>query len=80
MFTCLLRIVCSIPDRCILLLEDIDAAFTRGIPRDIDSTSAPTAKAAKEKEKALTEVKYGVMLSLGGLLNSLDGVGAAEGR
>jgi chaperone BCS1 len=61
--------------RCILLLEDLDAAFTRGISRDSTSTGAPTAHT-----KAAAEVNDGSTLSLSGLLNNLDGVAAAEGR
>lgn len=60
--------------RCILLLEDLDAAFTRGISRDEKSTGVPTASEKKE------ESSDGSTLSLSGLLNSLDGVAAAEGR
>lgn len=61
--------------RCILLLEDLDAAFTRSVSRDSTSTGTPTVN-TKEKE---TE-NDGSTLSLSGLLNSLDGVAAAEGR
>ncbi|CAE6472194.1 unnamed protein product [Rhizoctonia solani] len=64
-----------IPQRCILLLEDLDAAFTRGTSRDTKSTGAPTAKTAAE-----TKADDPNTLSLSGLLNSLDGVAAAEGR
>jgi chaperone BCS1 len=56
-------------------LEDLDAAFTRGISRDSTSTGAPTAPT-----KAAAEASDGSTLSLSGLLNSLDGVAAAEGR
>ena len=68
--------------RCILLLEDLDAAFTRGISRDEKSTGAPTrasssTSTAKSKEESEDN---GSTLSLSGLLNSLDGVAAAEGR
>ena len=70
----------SLPDlvhRCILLLEDLDAAFTRSVSRDSTSTGAPTAPT---KEAAAAETTDGSTLSLSGLLNSLDGVAAAEGR
>ncbi|TFK34029.1 P-loop containing nucleoside triphosphate hydrolase protein [Crucibulum laeve] len=67
-----------VPSRCILLLEDLDAAFTRSVSRDATSTGAPTA--ATSKESATTETNDGSTLSLSGLLNSLDGVAAAEGR
>jgi len=65
--------------RCILLLEDLDAAFTRSVSRDEKSTGAPTAATSKEAAAA-AETSDGSTLSLSGLLNSLDGVAAAEGR
>lgn len=68
-----------VPSRCILLLEDLDAAFTRGVSRDASSTGVPTAPTAKESA-ANAEASDGSTLSLSGLLNSLDGVAAAEGR
>ncbi|CAE6478948.1 hypothetical protein ACGC1H_003932 [Rhizoctonia solani] len=64
-----------IPQRCILLLEDLDAAFTRGTNRDGKSTGAPTVKTAAEAKADDPNT-----LSLSGLLNCLDGVAAAEGR
>ncbi|QRV88583.1 mitochondrial chaperone BCS1 [Ceratobasidium sp. AG-Ba] len=65
-----------IPSRCILLLEDLDAAFTRGTSRDSKSTGAPTTTTTKTE----TTKEDPNTLSLSGLLNSLDGVAAAEGR
>ncbi|THH08395.1 hypothetical protein EW146_g9003 [Bondarzewia mesenterica] len=65
----------NVPSRCILLLEDLDAAFTRSVSRDSSSTGTPTATV-----KTATEANDGSTLSLSGLLNSLDGVAAAEGR
>ncbi|TRM58202.1 P-loop containing nucleoside triphosphate hydrolase protein [Schizophyllum amplum] len=72
-----------VPSRCILLLEDLDAAFTRGISRDANSTGVPTAATAAvstTKENNNNDNNDGSTLSLSGLLNSLDGVAAAEGR
>jgi hypothetical protein len=63
--------------RCILLLEDLDAAFTRSVSRDATSTGTPTAATSST---STTENNDGSTLSLSGLLNSLDGVAAAEGR
>ncbi|KAL1714742.1 hypothetical protein EV715DRAFT_266395 [Schizophyllum commune] len=70
---------------CILLLEDLDAAFTRGISRDANSTGVPTtatvATASSSKDaNNNNDTNDGSTLSLSGLLNSLDGVAAAEGR
>ena len=56
----------------------MDAAFTRSVTRDSTSTGTPTA--ATKEAAAAAETTDGSTLSLSGLLNSLDGVAAAEGR
>ena len=61
--------------RCILLLEDLDAAFTPGVSRDSTSTGAPMVPS-----NTMAGFGDGFTLSLSGLLNSLDGVAAEEGR
>ena len=80
-----------VPARCIVLLEDLDAAFTRSTSRDTDSTGSPDSKGStstsesteshsrsrRHKNDHLSEVNT---LSLSGLLNALDGVAASEGR
>lgn len=63
--------------RCILLLEDLDAAFTRSVSRDSSSTGAPATSTSTPNNN---DTNDGSTLSLSGLLNSLDGVAAAEGR
>jgi len=68
----------NVPTRCILLLEDLDAAFTRSVNRDSNSTGIPTTSTSTAKES--NESSDGSTLSLSGLLNILDGVAAAEGR
>ncbi|TFK73736.1 P-loop containing nucleoside triphosphate hydrolase protein [Pluteus cervinus] len=80
----------NVPTRCILLLEDLDAAFTRSVNRDEKSTGAPTSTSSSKDSSdsssssstsSSSEPKSdGSTLSLSGLLNSLDGVAAAEGR
>ena len=82
----------EVPARCIVLLEDLDAAFTRSTSRDEDSTGSPEPKAAatapentdashsrsrRHKNDHLSDVNT---LSLSGLLNALDGVAASEVR
>jgi len=59
-------------------LEDWDAAFTCSVSRDEKFTGAPTA--ATSNEATAAETTDGSTLSFSGLLNSLDGVVAAEGR
>ena len=71
---------CAPYGRCILLLEDLDAAFTRGISRDENSTGAPTKATAPTAKEKKDEEDNASTLTLSGLLNSLDGVAAAEGR
>ncbi|CAE6518196.1 unnamed protein product [Rhizoctonia solani] len=76
-----------VPARCIVLLEDLDAAFTRSTSRDQQSTGAPTAEkkddgkdnndSNNKDEKKQEDINT---LSLSGLLNALDGVAASEGR
>lgn len=84
-----------VPARCILLLEDLDAAFTRSVTRDATSTGTPTVNNkdtnnssnsnrsnnnnnnSNDQSNQLSDTNT---LSLSGLLNSLDGVAAAEGR
>jgi chaperone BCS1 len=61
-------------------LEDLDAAFTRSVSRDASSTGTPTATAKDKDAAAAAESTDGSTLSLSGLLNSIDGVAAAEGR
>ncbi|KAK7031459.1 P-loop containing nucleoside triphosphate hydrolase protein [Favolaschia claudopus] len=71
-----------VPTRCILLLEDLDAAFTRSVSRDSSSTGTPpaTTSSTTTSSTSTTAESDGSTLSLSGLLNSLDGVAAAEGR
>ncbi|KAL4265733.1 AAA ATPase family protein [Pleurotus pulmonarius] len=70
-----------VPSRCIVLLEDLDAAFTRSVSRDATSTGAPTSSTTDSTAATTSESNNeGSTLSLSGLLNALDGVAAAEGR
>ena len=80
-----------VPARCIVLLEDLDAAFTRSTSRDDEATGSPEVKSStgssestdshsrsrRHKNDHLSDVNT---LSLSGLLNALDGVAASEGR
>lgn len=80
-----------VPARCILLLEDLDAAFTRSTSREksnkedkedkdkdnANNTNNSSSSTRRKKNGELSDVNT---LSLSGLLNALDGVAAAEGR
>lgn len=81
-----------VPARCILLLEDLDAAFVRSSTRE-ESKQDKEKKEGPELEGSSNSNSCGVRrsrrndhlsdvntLSLSGLLNALDGVAAAEGR
>ncbi|KAI0043678.1 P-loop containing nucleoside triphosphate hydrolase protein [Auriscalpium vulgare] len=84
-----------VPSRCIVLLEDLDAAFTRSVSRAKDSkdkkktdnksdgeeeTSTPTHGRSRRAQKSKEQLSDVNTLTLSGLLNALDGVAAAEGR
>lgn len=80
-----------VPARCIVLLEDLDAAFTRSVTRDDNSTGSPDNSNDSDKEshrehngsrhrRSKDHLSDTNTLSLSGLLNALDGVAAAEGR
>ncbi len=83
-----------VPARCILLLEDLDAAFTRSTSReksnkedredkDKDANSGNNtnnSSSSTRRKKSGDQLSDVNTLSLSGLLNALDGVAAAEGR
>lgn len=75
-----------IPARSILLLEDIDAAFTRSTSRDSEATgtpdsSKPIGPETKEKDAETSKNSTDTnTLTLSGLLNALDGMQASESR
>ncbi|KAJ6558675.1 P-loop containing nucleoside triphosphate hydrolase protein [Mycena sp. CBHHK59/15] len=75
------ELVNALPERCVALMEDIDAAFTRGLNRDaaaavVESQDLNGGKPVPADAAPPTASR----LSLSGLLNALDGVGAQEGR
>lgn len=84
-----------VPARCILLLEDLDAAFVRSVSReDNDGHDEKEKKEGPEQQPSGSgsggfrgsrsrrndQMSDINTLSLSGLLNALDGVAAAEGR
>jgi mitochondrial chaperone BCS1 len=77
-----------VPSRCIVLLEDLDAAFTRSTSREEESNAkdkvagpenqnSGSSSSRRRNKEQLSDVNT---LSLSGLLNALDGVAASEGR
>ncbi|PSR78283.1 hypothetical protein PHLCEN_2v7479 [Hermanssonia centrifuga] len=83
--TSLSALISELPERCIALMEDIDAAFHHGLTRDLEEEnnvsdgSSEEKGHEKEKEKAAISSPLS-RITLSGLLNALDGVGAQEGR
>ena len=81
-----------VPAQCIVLLEDLDTAFTQSTSRDASPTGSSDGSDSSEKESAREHssssrhrrlkdyISDTNTLSLSGLLNPLDGVAAAEGR
>jgi chaperone BCS1 len=73
----------ALPERCIILMEDVDAAVRSDAsvvaerePQDADEPALIRTASAEGGNKKDTP-EY---ITLSGLLNVLDGVGAAEGR
>lgn len=85
-----------VPARCIVLLEDLDAAFTRSVTRDNGSNGSPDSNngsgssssednqpqppSSSRSRRHRENISDVNTLSLSGLLNALDGVAASEGR
>ncbi|KAL8937767.1 MAG: hypothetical protein Q9211_003515 [Gyalolechia sp. 1 TL-2023] len=81
----------SLPRRCVVLLEDIDAAglvkreepTTTEEPKEISEAAklgAEISKAIKASQEKGTKGQDGQGISLSGLLNAMDGVASHEGR
>lgn len=73
--TSLSALLGELPTRSILLIEDIDAAFTHGVNRDMPS--GPPVPSFPPRPWG-SEAGCGVTLS--GLLNAVDGIYAQEGQ
>ncbi|KAJ3209491.1 hypothetical protein HDU67_006162 [Dinochytrium kinnereticum] len=71
--TALTELMVDTPTRCILLLEDIDAAF---VSRESGTGSAPTNNMQSMTHTSTTATN----VTFSGLLNAIDGVAAQEGR
>ncbi|KAK7446314.1 hypothetical protein VKT23_014520 [Stygiomarasmius scandens] len=88
-----------LPERCVALMEDIDAAFTNGLARDLDEEDEDEVAVKKRNGEAAEEATTAgdsiggpgntnsgnkpataSRVTLSGLLNALDGIGAQEGR
>ncbi|KAJ6518922.1 P-loop containing nucleoside triphosphate hydrolase protein [Mycena sanguinolenta] len=74
------ELISNLPEKCIALMEDIDAAFTQNLNRDAGATDAPATDDGKPPPPGAPPAPPTSRLSLSGLLNALDGVAAQEGR
>lgn len=75
--TTLQELIAELPEKCIALMEDIDAAFHHSITRASEKPEQKLITGDKEKGSSSDSTPK---ISLSGLLNALDGVGAQEGR
>jgi chaperone BCS1 len=75
----LVRLFSSVPSRCIVLLEDIDAA---GLKRadEIKFKKLKGEEVPEEPQTSGVRKKSSLSISLSGLLNAIDGVASSEGR
>ena len=71
------ELIADLPEKCIALMEDIDAAFHHSITRTPENPGKKPIGGDKGKEPPSDGTSK---ISLSGLLNALDGVGAQEGR
>ena len=71
------ELIADLPEKCIALMEDIDAAFHHSISRAPESPEKKLIAGDKGPGSPSNDTPK---ISLSGLLNALDGVGAQEGR
>ena len=73
------ELISDLPEHCIALMEDIDAAFHHTLSRDIPDEGEGTEETRSPSKGPMAQDRSS-RVSLSGLLNALDGVGAQEGR
>ena len=73
------ELISDLPEQCIALMEDIDVAFHRTLSRDLPN-EGEEPKETTVPDPSATPQERSSRVSLSGLLNALDGVGAQEGR
>ncbi|KAI0773332.1 P-loop containing nucleoside triphosphate hydrolase protein [Trametes elegans] len=74
-------LIAYVPERSILLIEDIDAALHIGMRRNIaDPEKQRTGEGRPEKPSDDADDRSVNGVTLSGLLNALDGIAAQEGR
>ncbi|KAI6149548.1 P-loop containing nucleoside triphosphate hydrolase protein [Pisolithus tinctorius] len=81
--TSLATLLSGLPSQCILLMEDIDAAFHHGLSRESGSPTATSSPETRSRDGPNGSSNSGdstSKLSLSGILNAIDGITANEGR
>ena len=73
------ELISDLPEHCIALMEDIDAAFHHTLNRDLPGEGKESEETRKPSGPG-NPLDRSSKISLSGLLNALDGVGAQEGR
>ncbi|EGO22468.1 hypothetical protein SERLADRAFT_473328 [Serpula lacrymans var. lacrymans S7.9] len=79
-------LITELPEKCIALMEDIDAAFHHGLSRENDVSDEGSTEGVSKDKVVAAKAKQNIdgptpnRISLSGLLNALDGIGAQEGR
>ncbi|KAG6328815.1 hypothetical protein ID866_10274, partial [Astraeus odoratus] len=85
----LATLLSSLPERCIVLMEDVDAAFHHGLNREAEEPPATSQNEIEPLNGLCNVLRNGRYiglhnspgkLSLSGILNAIDGVSANEGR
>jgi len=71
------ELIADLPEKCIALMEDVDAAFHHSISRSSEKPEKKLITGDKDSGPSSGDTPK---ISLSGLLNALDGVGAQEGR
>ncbi|KAK7062605.1 hypothetical protein VNI00_000093 [Paramarasmius palmivorus] len=71
------QLINDLPERCVALMEDIDAAFTHGLTREPEDDKGEDSG---DEKKSGPKSGPGSGTGASGLLNALDGIGAQEGR
>ena len=74
------ELISELPEKCIALMEDIDAAFHHTISRDLPDEGKGSEETKGPNPSSPATPERSSKISLSGLLNALDGVGAQEGR
>ncbi|KAI6112998.1 P-loop containing nucleoside triphosphate hydrolase protein [Pisolithus sp. B1] len=78
--TSLATLLSSLPEQCIVLMEDIDAAFYHGLSREPGLPKGTSSAETGARDRPPSSGEVAGRLSLSGILNAIDGIAANEGR